>query len=158
MTKASLTALITSAMLLGGCAVEVENTQAAQELAQSAKPPGSVYAGWRVFQDKCASCHGASASGTVGAPDLRPKVRDMNPRQFVNLVLTRYDWGQALAQASRDQLTREALVDNMLQRKGYMLTMPAWQGEPGVNAHILDLYAYLSARADGTQGPDRPAR
>ncbi|TXT41031.1 MAG: hypothetical protein FD135_682 [Comamonadaceae bacterium] len=158
MTKASITALITSAMLLSGCAVEVENTQAAQELAQRAKPPGSVYAGWRVFQDKCASCHGAAATGTVGAPDLLPKVRDMNPRQFVNLVLTRYDWGQALAQASRDQLTREALVDNMLQRKGYMLTMPAWQGEPGVNAHILDLYAYLSARADGTQGPGRPAQ
>nr|WP_319565278.1 c-type cytochrome [uncultured Rhodoferax sp.] len=158
MTKASITALITSALLLSGCAVEVENTQAAQELAQRAKPPGSVYAGWRVFQDKCASCHGVAASGTVGAPDLLPRVRDMNPRQFVNLVLTRYDWGQALAQASRDQAARETLVDSLLQRKGYMLTMPAWQGEPGVNAHILDVYAYLSARADGTQGPDRPAR
>ncbi|BCO26088.1 hypothetical protein MIZ03_0968 [Rhodoferax lithotrophicus] len=158
MTKASITALITSALLLSGCAVEVENTQAAQELAQRAKPPGSVYAGWRVFQDKCASCHGTAASGTVGAPDLLPRVRDMNPRQFVNLVLTRYDWGQALAQASRDQAARETLVDSLLQRKGYMLTMPAWQGEPGVNAHILDVYAYLSARADGTQGPDRPVR
>ncbi len=158
MTKASITALITSALLLSGCAVEVENTQAAQELAQRAKPPGSVYAGWRVFQDKCASCHGVAASGTVGAPDLLPRVRDMNPRQFVNLVLTRYDWGQALAQASRDQAARETLVDSLLQRKGYMLTMPAWQGEPGVNAHILDVYAYLSARADGTQGADRPVR
>ena len=158
MTNASIAALITSAMLLSGCAVEVENTQAAQELAQRAKPPGSVYTGWRVFQDRCASCHGAAATGTVGAPDLLPRVRDMNPRQFVNLVLTRYDWGQALAQASRDQLTREALVDNMLQRKGYMLTMPAWQGEPGVNAHILDLHAYLLARTDGTQGPGRPAQ
>lgn len=158
MTKASITALITSALLLSGCAVEVENTQAAQELAQRAKPPGSVYAGWRVFQDKCASCHGTAASGTVGAPDLLPRVRDMNPRQFVNLVLTRYDWGQALTQASRDQAARETLVDSLLQRKGYMLTMPAWQGEPGVNAHILDVYAYLSARADGTQGPDRPVR
>jgi hypothetical protein len=38
-----------------------------------------------------------------------------------------------------------------------MLTMPAWQGEPRVTAHIVDLYAYLSARAQGTQGPDRPA-
>jgi hypothetical protein len=25
-----------------------------------------------------------------------------------------------------------------------------------VSAHIVDLYAYLSARAEGTQGPGRP--
>ena len=36
------------------------------------------------------------------------------------------------------------------------LTMPAWQGEPVVTAHVMDLYAYLSARADGRQGPGRP--
>lgn len=29
-------------------------------------------------------------------------------------------------------------------------------GEPSVGAHILDLYAYLSARVHGTQGPGRP--
>ncbi|MDD3936131.1 hypothetical protein [Rhodoferax sp.] len=29
--------------------------------------------------------------------------------------------------------------------------------EPRVNAHIMDLYAYLWARAEGTQGPQRPA-
>ena len=27
--------------------------------------------------------------------------------------------------------------------------MPAWQGEPKVDAHIVDLYAYLAARAEG---------
>jgi cytochrome c2 len=143
-------------LLLAGCAVEVENTRAAEELAQLAKPPGSVYTGWRVFQDRCAGCHGATATGTVGAPDLLPKVRDLNSRQFVNLVLTRYDWGLAVAQANRDSVARDTLVEDLLQRKNYMLTMPAWQGEPRVNAHIVDLYAFLSARADGTQGPGRP--
>jgi len=39
-----------------------------------------------------------------------------------------------------------------------MLTMPAWQGEPRVNAQIVDLHAYVSARAQGTQGLDRPAQ
>jgi hypothetical protein len=34
--------------------------------------------------------------------------------------------------------------------------MPAWDGNPMVSAHIVDLYAYLSARAEGTQGPGRP--
>jgi hypothetical protein len=34
--------------------------------------------------------------------------------------------------------------------------MPTWQGEPAVNAHILDLYTYLSARAEGRIGNGRP--
>lgn len=156
MATFSMFALMTSALLLTGCAVEVENTQAAKELAQLSKPPGSVYTGWRVFQDRCAGCHGATATGTVGAPDLLPRVRELNSRQFVNLVLTRYDWGLAVAQANRTSAAREALIENLLQRKGYMLTMPTWQGEPRVNAHMVDLYAFLSARADGTQGPGRP--
>ncbi|MDP2368405.1 c-type cytochrome [Rhodoferax sp.] len=145
-------------LLLVGCAVEVQNRQAAQELKQLAKPPGSVYTGWRVFQDKCAGCHGPAATGTAAAPDLLPRVRDMGSRQFVSLVLRRYDWNLPPAKASSDGAAREALVDEIVQRKEYMLTMPAWQGEPSVNAHIVDLYAYLSARAQGAQGPARPAQ
>jgi len=121
------------------------------------QPPGSVYTGWRVFQDKCAGCHGTAATGTAGAPDLLPRVREMGSRRFVNLVLTRYDWELPPAKAGSDSAARQALVDDIVQRKEGMLTMPAWQGEPRVNAHIVDLYAYLSARAQGTQGPERPA-
>jgi len=33
---------------------------------------------------------------------------------------------------------------------------PAAEGEPQDSAHIMDLYAYLSARAAGTQGAGRP--
>ncbi len=150
-------AALASALMLGGCAVEVENTQAAEELARRAKPPGSVYIGWRVFQDRCAGCHGAMATGTAGAPDLLPRVRDMGSRQFVSLVLKRYDWSLPVAQARSEGADRDALIEDILQRKEhYMLTMPAWQSEPVVNAHIVDLYAYLSARAQGTQGPGRP--
>jgi hypothetical protein len=51
------------------------------------------------------------------------------------------------------------MTEDIVQRKEkYMLTMPAWQGEPVASAHIMDLYAYLSARAQGTQGPGRPAQ
>jgi hypothetical protein len=82
----------------------------------------------------------------------------MGSRQFVSLVLTRYDWGPPVAKASSDSAAREALIEEIVQRKEYMLTMPAWQGEPRVSAHIVDLYAYLSARAEGTQGPGRPAQ
>lgn len=145
------------ALSLTACAVEVQNTQPAQEMAQQAKPPGSVYTGWRVFQDKCVACHGAAANGTERGPDLLPRVRDMGPRRFVNVVLYRYDWNLPASRAGSESAAREALVEQILQRQEQAQSMPAWQGEPRVNAHIADLYAYLSARAQGTQGPGRPA-
>jgi hypothetical protein len=82
----------------------------------------------------------------------------MGSRRFVNLVLRRYDWSLPAGQANAESAAREALIDEILQRREEALAMPAWQGEPRVSAHIVDLYAYLSARADGTQGPDRPPR
>jgi cytochrome c553 len=145
------------ALLVTGCAVEVQNTQPAQQLAQSAKAPGSVYNGWRLFQDKCAACHGPAAVGTTNGPDLLPRVRDMGPRQFVSLVLKRYDWNHLASKAGSGAAAREQLIEDVVQRKEFAATMPAWEGNPSVSAHIVDLYAYLSARAQGTQGPGRPA-
>jgi mono/diheme cytochrome c family protein len=150
------TAAALALLALSGCAVEFTNTRAAQELARPAVPPGSVYTGWRVFQDKCAQCHGTAATGSAGAPDLLPRLQQMDQRRFVNLVLLRYDWGLPAAQVRSDGPAREALVDDIASRRAGALTMPAWQGEPRVNAHIADLYAYLAARAAGTQGPARP--
>lgn len=148
---------LASTLLLAGCALEVENRQAAQEVARLSRPPGSVYIGWRVFQDRCVGCHGAAATGTARGPDLLPRVRAMGSRQFVSLVLKRYDWNLPAAQAGGAGAARELLIDEIVQRKeAYTLTMPAWGGEPVVSAHIADLYAYLSARAHGTQGPGRP--
>jgi mono/diheme cytochrome c family protein len=153
-----LLGVIASTLWLGGCAVEVENTQAAQEVVRLARPPGSVYTGWRVFQDRCALCHGPDALGTANAPNLLPIVGEMGTRRFVSLVLTRYDWGLSGAWADSTDATRRALVEGVVQRRAGMLTMPAWQEEPSVNAHIVDLHTYLSARSDGTQGTGRPAR
>jgi hypothetical protein len=144
------------ALSLGACAVDVQNVQPAREMAQQAGAPGSVYTGWRVFQDKCVACHGAAATGTERGPDLLPRVREMGPRRFVNLVLYRYDWNLPAARAGGEGAAREALIDEVMRRQQGELTMPAWQGEPRVTAHVADLYAYLSARAEGTQGPGRP--
>jgi cytochrome c2 len=157
MSRRFLHPALVLALSLTACAVEVQNTQPAQEMAQQAKPPGSVYTGWRVFQDKCVTCHGPAASGTERGPDLLQRVRDMGPRRFVNVVLYRYDWNLPASRAGSESAAREALVEQILQRQEQAQSMPAWQGEPRVNAHIADLYAYLSARAQGTQGPGRPA-
>jgi mono/diheme cytochrome c family protein len=140
--------MFAAALWLAGCAVEVQNLQPAKELARLSAPAGSVYAGWRVFQERCAACHGPAGGGDVGGPDLLSKVREMGPRQFVRLVLKRYDWSLPAAP--------DVLIDEVVDRRAGALTMPAWQGEPRVSAHIVDLYAYLSARAEGTQGPGRP--
>lgn len=153
-----LAAAFAAALLLAGCAsVQVQNRQPAQELAQQARPPGSVYTGWRVFQDKCAACHGPAALGTSRGPDLLPRVREMGSRKFVGLVLQRYDWTRPASQPRDDSAALDALVERILQRQEGALVMPAWEGEPRVTAHIADLYAYLSARAEGTQGSGRPA-
>lgn len=157
MTKLSIMGVLASALALAACSVELQNRQPAEELAQLARPPGSVYTGWRVFQDRCASCHGPTATGTAGGPDLLQRVREMGPRRFTGLVLKRYDWALPATQASSEGAALDALVEQILQRREGALTMPAWQSEPRVNAHIADLYAYLSARAEGTQGPGRPA-
>jgi cytochrome c5 len=146
------------AALSAGCAVEVQNTKPAQTLARQALPDGELYIGWRVFQQKCAGCHGTAATGMANAPDLLPRLREMGSHQFASLVLRRYN-DILLASESNPQSTAQSpLAEKILQGKEQALVMPAWQGDPTVNAHIIDLYAYLSARADGTQGPGRPTR
>lgn len=150
--------VLAAAVMVTACAVEVQNTLPAKALAQQSKPAGSVYAGWRLFQDKCASCHGPAAEGTGSAPDLLPRVLRMGPHQFVDTVLTRYDWNMPASQAKPGSSARETMIDELVQGRGATLTMPAWQAEPSVNAHIADLYAYLFARAQGTLGRGRPVQ
>jgi mono/diheme cytochrome c family protein len=134
-------ACVASALALAGCAVEVLNTQAAEELARQSAPPGSVYLGWRVFQDRCARCHGPDALGSSGAPDLLPIVRDMGPRRFVGLVLRRYDMDAPTSLSSAAGAAREAWIDSVVARNVEPLTMPAWGGEPRVSAHTVDLHS-----------------
>ncbi len=149
-------ALIVPALLLAACSPDVRDPRPDRELAGPAQPQGSVYAGWRVFQDRCAGCHGAAAGGTATAPDLLPRMRQTSPREFVGIVLMRYEWGFAAAPAGTDGAVREGLIDDVVQRRQGLLEMPAWEGEPAVAAHVMDLYAYLAARAEGSQGPGRP--
>lgn len=145
-----------TALALSGCAVEWQNRQASLELARANAAPGLVHAGWRVYQDRCASCHGPDATGNAVNPDLRVTMRAMGPRRFVDLVLRRYDWNLPAGAGGRDDAARELLIDQVLQHQEPAMRMPAWRDEPQVSAHVMDLYAYLAARAEGTQGPGRP--
>ncbi len=72
-------------------------------------------------------------------------------------VLYRCDWGLPAARTAGEGAAREALVEEILRRREGAPQMPAWQGEPRVEAHIADVDAWLSARAQGTQPSGRPA-
>ncbi len=156
-TRGILTLILMAVpVLLSGCKTTFINVEPLRELHPSAAPVGNMYAGWRVFQDKCSSCHGMAATGSERAPDLLLAVRDMAPRQFIALVLKRYDLGTGVIQGSQDQSTIDTRIDDIMRRGETPIEMPGWQSEPAVNAHILDLYAYLSARAEGQLSAGRP--
>ena len=156
MACSSVHLALAGALLLAGCALPSKHTRAAQPLAQRSPTTNPIYTGWRVFQGNCAGCHGADAAGGVG-PDLLPRVRGLGQRQFVDVLLTRYEWANPPVQPTGASPEREAWIDDVVQRRRGALVMPPWQGEPRVDAYVVDLHAWLSARADGTQGPGRPA-
>jgi len=122
---------------------------------------GGTFNGWRMFHTACFACHGVDATGTDRAPDLRERVRAMTPRAFAAKVLTSYRITLPAGDARSDDSgpLREALLEEVMrqQRGGRgQVVMPAWEENPQVSPHVLDLYAYLSARADGRLGPGRP--
>jgi hypothetical protein len=144
---------------VAACAGDGQDTTPAAQVARAPGPSGSVYIGWRIFNDRCAGCHGIDAvGGSARMPDLLEHVREMGARRFVNLVLLRYDWSRPVAPDGSEEGARTDLVEQILQRKETPFLMPAWKDEPEVDAHVLDLYAYLAARADGVQGTGRPPR
>lgn len=121
----------------------------------------STYLGWKVFHTSCYGCHGVDALGTDVAPSLVERVKLLSPREFAFKVLTRYRIVVPSAEAAGDDQTavREAIIEEVLKqergKKGKIL-MPAWETNIRVKPHVLDLYAYLSARADGPLGQVAP--
>lgn len=148
-------AAILMSLMMAGCNVDFLNARPARELSPPAKV-GNLYAGWRVFEAKCVSCHGIAATGSDKAPDLLPIVRGMSLQQFSAIVLSRYDLASGASRRLQDKSTVETRIDDIMRANDPPIEMPAWKGEPAVNAHILDLYAYLSARAEGRIGIGRP--
>lgn len=155
--RPALFGVLVATALAAGCAVELENVKPSQEIARRALPDGDVHVGWRVYQQKCATCHGDSAGGSASAPDLLSRLRDTGPHRFVDLVLKHHEHILSPADSPPDGDSRDARVERILQGREAAMVMPAWQGNPTVTAHIIDLYAYLAARADGSLASGRPA-
>jgi len=146
------------AALLAACAVRFDNTAPAEQLARESAPPGSIYDGWRLYNQRCAACHGKDAAGPAPMPDLLDRVAQTGPQRFANLVLTRYDWSEPVAGHEGDGPIPRLYLRRSPLGATQVLEMPAWANEPAVVGHVADLYAYLSARADGRVGTGSPSR
>jgi mono/diheme cytochrome c family protein len=121
-----------------------------------------TYAGWKLYHTACYVCHGVGGIGTDVAPNLVDKIGNYTPRGFATKVLSSYrivpmhDGSPADMDAEREALL-ELLMKRERQAQGQPL-MPAWDSDDEVAPHVLDLYAYLSARAAGVLGPGKPRR
>lgn len=88
-----------------------------------------TYNGFRRYNAVCNHCHGADGAGGSFSPSLIAA-----PPAFEEL--------RAAVVAGRGQGT---------------FLMRGYAGDPSVEPHIRDIYAYLRARADGVLGRGRPA-
>lgn len=120
-----------------------------------------TFSGWKLFHTHCVGCHGVGGVGTGIAPNLVDKIGNYTPRGFAVKVLTSYrivpmspDSGPPETLAEREALL-ELVMKRERQQRGQPL-MPAWDADAEIAPHVLDLYAYLSARADGGLGPGKP--
>lgn len=118
----------------------------------------STFLGWRTYHSTCHGCHGVDATGTSVAPNLVVAVGSMTSREFSTKVLTRYRLVIGFDDIAGDDQTalRRAFMEQVMRRQSGELIMPAWGGNPNIQPHVLDLYAYLRARADGALGTGRP--
>lgn len=161
-----LRALLVTA--LAGCGLAWQLEAAAQALPLpgeyrviAGKVDRGTFNGWRLFHTSCHSCHGEGGGGTDMAPNLVERIKQFTPRGFATKVLTSYRIVPSPADGGaldRDA-EREAQLEQIMKRERRahgQVVMPAWDADKDVPPHVLDLYAYLSARADGEIGPGRP--
>ena len=120
-----------------------------------------TYAGWKLFHTHCVGCHGVGGIGTGVAPNLVQRIVEYTPRGFAAKVLSSYrivpmspDSAPPETDAERDALL-EQLMKRERSERGQPL-MPAWDADTDVAPHVLDIYAYLNARAAGALGPGKP--
>jgi hypothetical protein len=128
---------------------------------ENGKVDVGTFTGWRLFHSSCHGCHGVDAMGTDVAPNLLDRVGLLTPRAFVTKVLTSYRivLPDTDTSSTDSGYSRQSMIDEVLQqgRQGrFKVVMPAWEGDPTVNPHVLDIFAYLSARADGKLGVGKP--
>jgi hypothetical protein len=155
------TQLLTAGFLVIASSMPATAQAPGEYRVENGKVDAGTFTGWRLFHSSCHGCHGVDAMGTDVAPNLVDRVGLLTPRAFVTKVLTSYrivlpDTDTSSTDSAN---SRESMINDVLQqgRQGRVrVVMPAWEGDPTVNPHVLDIFAYLSARADGKLGVGKP--
>jgi len=101
---------------------------------QGGSVDAKTYTGWLRYSAFCQACHGTGGVGSAIAPDLAQALKSLNERQF------------------------ETIVSCGLKGNLGTGVMPAWKDNPNISPYIENLWAYLSARANGALGPGRPQK
>jgi len=127
------------------------------------KVDDATYRGWLAYHSACHTCHGVDGIGTAVAPSLVDRVKDLRPTQFAAKVITSYRIVIQSGELSGDDNTaiRQRFAEEVMREERAAqgeLLMPAWEQDEKIRPRVLDLYAYLRARAAGALGPGRPQR
>ena len=119
-----------------GDVTEPENAAENEETAlysvvEGNKLDANSYAGFKLYRNWCARCHGTYGQGMVG-PNLADSLKVISEKEFFNVV------------------------EN--GKSGTIGSMPNWKANVKVMAGRDQLYAYLMARSDGAIGVEKPKK
>lgn len=164
--RSGLSRSLTERVLLGGalmllaCAVSASGEEVPPYNIEDGTVDESTFLGWQVFHSTCHGCHGVDATGTSVAPDLTERIQRLSSRDFSIKVLSRYRITISAESAAGDDRSelRDAFLEQVMRRERGDVLMPAWEQDLNVKPHVLDIYAYLRARADGALPPGRPQK
>lgn len=115
--------------LVTGALAQSEEPREKQRLSLDvALSERAILSGYRRYHGTCSHCHGPDGSGSTIAPSL---IEELLP----------YPEFEAIVRQGSESGT---------------FVMLGFADDPNVDPYIDDIYAYLSARADGTIGRGRP--
>ena len=123
--------------LTPGTAAAQADSAAARAGRNSLEVTDQVYTGWKYFQVYCSRCHGDDAVGTMAAPDLTYSVSEEGGVT-----------ADSFAVVVRQGATDSTAPDRRMRGFEDLLDQPL----------IEALFAYVSARSDGSLPPGRPRR
>lgn len=110
---------------------ENDNSDGLYSVVDGNKLDANSYAGFKLYRNWCARCHGTYGQGMVG-PNLAESLQVITEKEFFDVV------------------------EN--GKSGTIGSMPAWRTNPKVIAGRDQLYAYLMARSDGAIGVEKPKK
>jgi len=110
---------------------ENENKAALYSVVDGNKLDANSYAGFKLYRNWCARCHGTYGQGMVG-PNLADSLKVITEKEFFDTI----EHGKS----------------------GTIGSMPAWKANVKVMAGRDQLYAYLMARSDGAIGVEKPKK